>query len=259
MADLVLHPAAVRAFAQHLHQEERSQGTQEKYLRDVTRFAQWLDGRPVSREEANAWKGYLIQRHYSPVTINSMVAAVNAFFTFLGWTECRIRYLRIQKQLFRSKEKELTRPEYQRLVQAAQNLGRNRLDLLLETICATGIRVSEVAYITVEAARQGQAEIFLKGKVRLILLPQKLCRKLLRYAKKQKTVSGEVFLTKNGNSLSRKQIWAEMKALCRRAGVAPSKVYPHNLRHQYVKYKTQDFSEIFVDYIAPIVTSCQCV
>ena len=127
MADLVLHPAAVRAFAQHLHQEERSQGTQEKYLRDVTRFAQWLDGRPVSREEANAWKGYLIQRHYSPVTINSMVAAVNAFFTFLGWTECRIRYLRIQKQLFRSKEKELTRPEYQRLVQAAQNLGRNRL------------------------------------------------------------------------------------------------------------------------------------
>ena len=156
MADLVLHPATVRAFAQHLHQEERSQGTQEKYLRDVTRFAQWLDGRPVSREEANAWKGYLIQRHYSPVTINSMVAAVNAFFAFLGWPECRIRYLRIQKQLFRSKEKELTRPEYQRLVQAAQNLGRNRLGLLLETICAAGLRVSEVRYITVEAAKQGK-------------------------------------------------------------------------------------------------------
>lgn len=235
MADLVLHPAAVRAFAQHLHQEERSQGTQEKYLRDVTRFAQWLDGRPVSREEANAWKGYLIQRHYSQVTINSMVAAVNAFFTFLGWTECRIRYLRIQKQLFRSKEKELTRPEYQRLVQAAQNLGRNRLGLLLETICAAGLRVSEVRYITVEAAKQGQVDIGLKGKIRKILLPAKLCRKLLHYAKKQKIASGEIFLTRSGKSMDRRQIWAEMKAICASANVAASKVFPHNLRHLFAR------------------------
>ena len=197
----------------------------------------------MTKENAAGWKGYLTGGKYRPATVNAMLASLNQFFLFTGRQDCRVKPLRLQRRLFREEDRELEREEYDRLLQTAQQEGRERLALLLETICATGIRVSEVAYITVEAARQGQAEIFLKGKVRLILLPQKLCRKLLRYAKKQKTVSGEVFLTKNGNSLSRKQIWAEMKALCRRAGVAPSKVYPHNLRHQYVKPTTKTFSE----------------
>ena len=146
-----------------------------------------------------------------------------------------MKTLRIQRRLFREDSKELTREEYERLVSTAQASGRERLVLLLETICSTGIRVSEVKYITVEALHLGKAEISLKGKIRTILLPNKLCRKLLKYAKKQKTVSGEVFLTRNGTGLSRKQIWAEMKSLCEKAKVAASKVFPHNLRHLFAR------------------------
>ena len=161
------------------------------------------------------------------------MAAVNQFFTFLGWEECKVKALKIQRKLFRDDRRELTREEYQRLLDAAHSLGRERLALLLETICATGIRVSEGKYITVEAAQAGRAEISLKGKLRTILLPGKLCRKLKKYAKAQKTASGEIFLTRSGKSLSRRQIWAEMKRLCNAAGVAPSKVFPHNLRHLF--------------------------
>ena len=157
--------------------------------------------------------------------------SLNRFLGFLGWGDCAVKTLRVQRRLFREDSKELTRAEYERLVAAAQASGRERLVLLLETICSTGIRVSEVKYITAEALRQGKAEISLKGKIRTILLPGKLCRKLLKYAKKQKTVSGEVFLTRNGKGISRKQIWAEMKSICARAKVAATKVFPHNLRH----------------------------
>ena len=135
--------------------------------------------------------------------------------------------------MFREQSRELTRADYDRLITAAQARGRDRLALLMETICATGIRVSEVKYITVEAAKAGRAEIALKGKIRVILIPNKLCRKLLKYAKKNKTASGEIFLTRNGTPMSRRQIWAEMKGLCRAAGVAPSRVFPHNLRHLF--------------------------
>ena len=141
----------------------------------------------------------------------------------------------MQRRLFRSAERDLSREEYLRLIETAQAEGKERLALLMETICATGIRVSEVRYITVEAAKQGRAEISLKGKIRTILLPGKLCRKLLKYAKRQKTASGEIFLTRNGTGLSRRQIWAEMKAICRAAGVAASKVFPHNLRHLFAR------------------------
>ncbi len=160
-----------------------------------------------------------------------MLVSLNRFLGFLGWGDCAVKTLRVQRRLFREDSKELTRAEYERLVAAAQASGRERLVLLLEIICSTGIRVSEVKYITVEALRQGKAEISLKGKIRTILLPGKLCRKLLKYAKKQKTVSGEVFLTRNGKGISRKQIWAEMKSICARAKVAATKVFPHNLRH----------------------------
>ena len=225
----------IRQFSDALTEEERSAGTIEKYVRDVRRFAVWLDGEEVSRERAAAWRDGLLERGYAPVTINSMVAAVNQFFTFLGWEECKVKALKIQRRLFRDDRRELTREEYQRLLDAAHGLGRERLALLLETICATGIRVSEVKYITVEAAHAGRAEISLKGKLRTILLPGKLCRKLKKYARQQKNASGEIFLTRSGKSLSRRQIWAEMKRLCKAAGVAPSKVFPHNLRHLFAR------------------------
>ena len=222
-------------FAQKMREDERSPGTIENYVRHVRAFAAWMGGNPATKETAAAWKEHLLSRKYSPGTINGMLVSLNRFFDFLGWQECKVKPLRIQRRLFREDSKELTREEYERLVSTAQASGRERLVLLLETICSTGIRVSEVKYITVEALRLGKAEISLKGKIRTILLPNKLCRKLLKYAKKQKTVSGEVFLTRNGTGLSRKQIWAEMKSLCEKAKVAASKVFPHNLRHLFAR------------------------
>ena len=221
------------AYTRYLHAEERSPGTIEKYRRDTEAFCRWLSGAPVTREQIAAWKAFLLSQHYAPTTINSMLAALNGLFRVLGWDECRARFLKVQRRLFRDASRELTRVEYDRLLEAARARGQERLVLLMETICATGIRVSEVKYITVQAALQGRADIFLKGKIRTILLPGKLCRKLLKYAKKQKTVSGEIFLTGNGNSLSRRQIWGEMKRLCNYAGVEPSKVFPHNFRHLF--------------------------
>ncbi len=172
-------------------------------------------------------------QNYAPSTVNGALAALNGLFRFLGWEDCWTKFLKVQRRLFRDDRRELTRGEYNTLVATAQQRGQERLALLMETICATDVRVSEVHYLTVEAIRQGWAELSLKGKIRTILLPAKLCRKLLKYAGKNKTVSGEVFLTRNGHPLSRRQIWAEMKALCKYAGVEPSKVFPHNLRHLF--------------------------
>ena len=222
-------------FARALRREERAAGTEENYLRHVRAFAAWLDGRPVTREGAAAWKESLLEAGYSPVTVNAMVAAVNKFFSLCGWADCRVKALRLQRRLFREEGRELTRREYDRLLAAARRSGKGRLELLMEAICATGIRVSEVKYLTVEAARAGRAEVHLKGKVRTILIPGKLRKKLLGYAKEKKIASGEIFLTRGGKSLSRKQIWAEMKALCKAAGVSPGKVFPHNLRHLFAR------------------------
>ena len=222
-------------FAQKMREDERSPGTIENYVRHVRAFAAWMGGNPATKETAAAWKEHLLSRKYSPVTINGMLVSLNRFFDFLGWQECKVKPLRIQRRLFREESKELTREEYQRLLAAARALGRERLELLMETICATGIRVSEVKYITVEALACGKVEISLKGKIRTILIPGKLCKKLKKYAKKKRTVSGEIFITKNGTGLSRKQIWAEMKAICQRAKVATSKVFPHNLRHLFAR------------------------
>jgi len=225
----------IQTFARNLYVNEKSSGTIEKYLRDVRAFAAWLEKRALNKETVIAWKEHLRAAGYAPATINSMLIAVNQFFRFQGWEELRVKTLRIQRRIFRSRDKELTKEEYVRLIDTAHDLGRERLALLMETICATGIRVSEVRYITVEAVQAGRAEIALKGKIRTILLPGKLRRKLLKYAKKQKTASGEIFLSRNGKGLSRRQIWAEMKAICKRAGVASSKVFPHNLRHLFAR------------------------
>lgn len=225
----------LQIFRAELRQEGRSPGTVEKYLRDVCAFSAWLKGREAGRETAVLWKEALLERGLAPATINSMLAALNKFFAVFGWIECRVKPLRIQRRMFRDASRELTRQEYIRLLDTARTLGRERLELLLETICATGIRVSEVRYITVEAACRGRTEISLKGKIRMILLPSKLCRKLLKYAKKKRIASGEIFLTRGGRSLSRKQVWTEMKAICGRAGVAAKKVFPHNLRHLFAR------------------------
>ena len=229
-----LTPAQIGAFQQYLREEERSPGTVRKYLRDVEAFFRWLDGRPVTREAAAAWKEHLLVTGHAAVTVNSMLAALNGLFRFLGW-DLQVRLLKIQRRIFREQSRELIREEYALLVRTARERGQERLALLMETICATGIRVGEVPYITLEAARQGRAEIALKGKIRVILLPGKLCRKLIRYAGKQKITSGEIFLTRGGKGLSRKQIWAEMKRLCARAGVQAEKVFPHNLRHLFAR------------------------
>ena len=235
MQDYTITGEQLRAFGQRLAWEEKSPGTIEKYLRDAAAFTAWLDGRAASKEAAGAWKAALLEAKLAPATINVKLAALNRFFVFLGWPAFRVKPLRIQRQLFRDDSRELTRPEYLRLLETARTQGRERLALLLETICGTGIRVSEVRYVTVEAVHRGRAEISLKGKIRTILLPGKLCRKLLKYARKQKIASGEIFLTRNEKSISRRQIWSEMKALCDKAGVAPSKVFPHNLRHLFAR------------------------
>ena len=220
-------------YGNYLRGEERSTGTIDKYLRDTTAFVYWLNGRNVTKERAAEWKAYLLEQDYAPVTVNAMLSAANGLFRFLDWDECRVKFLKIQRKLFRDASRELTRGEYDRLLTSAKEQGQERLALLMETICATGIRVSEVQYITVEAIQQGKAEISLKGKIRVILLSSKLCRKLQKYAKKQKIASGAIFRTRSGKKISRRQIWAELKGLCRQAGVAPTKVFPHNLRHLF--------------------------
>nr|WP_151076604.1 tyrosine-type recombinase/integrase [Flintibacter sp. KGMB00164] len=223
----------IRAYAHYLQIEEKSGATIEKYLRDVRAFACWLDGREISKELTSEWKAHLVAQGYASTTVNAMLSALNSLLEFMGLQECRVKFLKIQRRLFRDANRELTKEEYQRLLSAAHQLERERLGLLVETIGATGIRVSEIQYITVEAVQRGKAEIALKGKIRTILLPGKLRRKLLKYAKKQKTTSGAIFRTKSGKELGRRQIWAELKGLCGYAGVEPGKVFPHNLRHLF--------------------------
>ena len=223
----------VDGFRRELLRREYSHGTAESYVRSIRAFARWSGG-AVDRGLVLTWKARLTAR-YAPATVNAMLAGINRFFAFMGWPECKVKALRLQRRSFREAERELDREEYRTLVRTARTLGRERLALVMETICATGIRVGEVPYITVEALRRGKAVVALKGKVRTILLPEKLCKKLLKYAKRQKITSGEVFLTGGGKRLSRVQIWAEMKRLCCAAGVAADKVFPHNLRHLFAR------------------------
>lgn len=225
-------PTDIDGYCLSLRSDERSAGTVAKYRRDVTAFAEWLAGRAATKETAAGWKAHLLEHHYAPRTVNSMLAAVNGFFKFAGWN-IRVKFLKVQRQLFRDTARELTRVEYDRLLTAAQSSGQERLALIMETLCATGIRVSELRYITVEAAKDGRATIALKGKIRTILLPTKLHRKLVKYAKKEKIASGAIFRTKSGKPISRRQVWYELKRLCQAAGVEPTKVFPHNFRHLF--------------------------
>lgn len=235
MRDQIITKEDIRCFAQNLKELEYAQGSIEKYVRDVWAFKAWSEDRAVKKESLMQWRTYLLAGSHRPRTINAMLSSLNCFFKFMAWDDFRINYLKIQRTLFRNTEQELTRAEYHQLIKTAEREKKQRLALLMETICATGIRVSEVSYITVEAIRTGRADIHLKGKIRTILIPGKLCKKLEKYAKNQKITSGEIFLTRSGKGLSRRQIWAEMKGLCEKAGVAPSKVFPHNLRHLFAR------------------------
>lgn len=225
----------INDFYNYLKLEEKEQSTIEKYLSEIQNFILWLGERSITKNIIFEWKEHLCQSDYQASTINAKLSVLNKFLCFMEMSEYKVKYLKIQKKLFCSTEKELKKEEYERLLKIANSEGKMRLSLLIETICATGIRVSEVKYITVKAIQIGRADISLKGKIRTILLPNKLCKKLIRYAKKQNIISGEIFLTRNKKGISRRQIWAEMKALCKKANVAPSKVFPHNLRHLFAR------------------------
>ena len=232
---LELTERQMEKFEAYLRHDEREPATIEAYLRSLRKFAEWADGRTITKELAAEWKAELAGSGYRPVSVNAMKSAVTKYIACKGREDCKVKYLKLQRQMFRKSERELTKAEYLRLVQAAREKGNLRLELLLETICATGIRVGEVKYITVEAVQTGAAEIALKGKIRTILLPNRLCRKLQKYAKKQKIASGEIFITQSGMGMDRKQIWAKMKRLCAAAGVERSKVFPHNLRSLFAR------------------------
>ena len=231
---LCLTVTLIQRYAGHLCDQERSAATIPKYVHDLTALSTFLDGRPMTKGLLLEWKEGLIGR-YAPASVNAMLAAVNRFLTFLGRNDLRLRPLKIQRALFLPADKELTRAEYIRLVRAAQSRDNQRLALVLQTICATGIRVSELRFITAEAVQTGRAEVVNKGKRRAVFLPEKLRRLLKGYLRAQKITAGAVFLSRRGNPLDRSNIWRDMKALCQRAGVAPGKVFPHNLRHLFAR------------------------
>ena len=228
-------PALICHYTEHLREQERSNATVEKYTRALRTFYLWLPKEKVAdRETAMAYKQALLESH-SPSGVNVELAALNGFFRFAGWDELCLKLLRIQRRAFADYSRELTREEYERLVAAAERRKDNRLSLLLQTMAATGIRVSEVSFITAEAVQMGKAEISLKGKIRTILLPGKLCHKLRKYISRTGIASGVIFRTRTGRALGRKEIWAQMKTLCAVAGVEPGKVFPHNLRHLFAR------------------------
>lgn len=221
-------------YENHLRLEERSANTIAKYIRDLRAFFGYLAGRPLSKTALLLWKEQLMQR-MAPTSVNSMLAAVNGFLDWAGLPHYKAKPLKIQRQIFARPEKELTQGEYRRLVAAAERCQNRRLSLLLQTICSTGIRVSELCYITVSAVQNGRVGVACKGKTRTVFLPKELCQMLRLYCRSQKIESGVIFRTKTGAALDRSNIWRMMKALCTSAGVAPGKVFPHNLRHLFAR------------------------
>lgn len=224
----------IEKFRNYLREEEKSENTLEKYIRDVTAFSAFCDG-AITKDAVIAYKQNLIDNGYAVRSINSMLASLNSLFSFLGWYELRVKSLKVQQQVFCPEEKELTKAEYMRLVKTAKQKGNERLNLILQTICGTGIRVSELQFITVEAVKRSKAVVSLKGKTRTVFIVKELQKKLLRYAAEQGIKSGTVFITRTGKPISRTNIWREMKNLCVEAEVNPEKVFPHNLRHLFAR------------------------
>lgn len=235
MKGRILTNEAVQSFKKYLQEEEKSSNTIEKYLRDVQAFVVHLNGAEVTKEVVVSYKNKLLSKSYATRSINSMLASLNSLFLFLGWADLKAKSIRLQRQIYCSEEKELTKAEYMRLVNTAKQKGNERLNLILQTICGTGIRVSELQYITVEAVKLGEAVVSLKGKTRTVFIVRKLKQKLLRYVAEQGIKSGSVFVTRTGKPMSRTNIWREMKKLCEDANVNPNKVFPHNLRHLFAR------------------------
>jgi len=224
----------IQAFEEHLKENEKRPATIEKYARDVRAFCIFAGESIVSKELTLKYKE-MLRKKYAVASANSMLAALNAFYDFAGWRDCCVKAFKIQKRAYCSEERELSRAEYFRLVAAAKCKGDDRLHLILQTICGTGIRVSELEYITVEAVRCGEAQVESKGKIRKVFLVKNLRQKLKRYIKIQGIREGAVFVTRSGRSVSRNYVWRQMKQLCKAARVAPSKVFPHNLRHLFAR------------------------
>ena len=232
--DYLITESRIDRYVSHLREQERSDTTICKYKHSIMELMDCFAGQPVTKVKLIEWKNALCKA-YAPATVNLMLTAVNCFFQFMGWGAFKIRLLKIQKLLFLSEDRELTQSEYSRLVRAAEREGNERLSLILQTICSTGIRVSELKFVTAEAVHTGRAEVCNKGKRRTVFLPDRLCRLLKKYIQKQKNTAGAVFVTRSGKPMDRSNIWREMKALCKRAGVKPEKVFPHNLRHLFAR------------------------
>ncbi len=234
MTERILTLEDIRAFAVYLAKEEKSAATMEKYVRDCRAFLAFTGNRPMTKELVIAYKRKLIDGGaYAVGSINSMLASVNGLLRFLGWEDCRVKAIKIQRKIYCPEERELTKAEYLRLLGVAKN--QPRLCLIMETICGTGIRVSELQYFTVEAVRRGEIVVSCKNKNRVIFVPGKLKKLLLDFAKRQSIQNGVIFRTKSGRPVNRSNIWAEMKRLCERAGINPSKVFPHNLRKLFAR------------------------
>ncbi|WP_373209368.1 tyrosine-type recombinase/integrase [Allofournierella massiliensis] len=229
-----IQETAICRFGRELFEQERAKKTIERYQHQLRAFAQWTEGRTVTKELTVRYKQWLMER-YSPASVNVTLAALNGFFKFMGWQECRVRPVRVQRRHYAEPSRELSREEYYRLLKIARQKGNMRLFHLLETICSTGIRVSELRFITVQAVKRGRADICNKGKYRTILLPRKLCEKLLEYCRERGIWQGSVFVTRSGRPIDRTNVWAMMKALCTQAHVDAKKVFPHNLRNLFAR------------------------
>lgn len=223
----------IKEFANYLCREEKSAATQEKYLRDVRVFCVYADDNEITKELVVAWKRHLVEQGFAVRSINSMLASVNSLLDFLGLSNCKSKNIRMQQQTYCTEDKELTKAEYMRLLDASKK--NEQLNLVIQTICGTGIRVSELRYFTIEAIRYGEVTVDCKGKTRTILVPGKLKNILLNYAKRQGITAGSIFVTRTGKPLNRSNIWSAMKKLCETAGVKPSKVFPHNLRKLFAR------------------------
>ena len=224
----------IASYKKYLISEEKSRATIEKYIRDITAFKAWLNDRELTKEKVLDYKIYLTE-NYAPASVNSMLSSINSFFEYNEWYGLRVRSLKIQKRIFSDKDKELTKREYERLLQAAKKNNNEQLNLLMQTICSTGIRVSELQAITVSAVKVRRATINCKGKMRIVILPNELCKMLMNYIEKRNIISGPVFVTRNGRPLDRCNVWRLMKSLCKDAGVSGNKVFPHNLRHLFAR------------------------
>lgn len=234
----------ISEFKKYLLNEEKSSVTVEKYIRDVTTFYVWSNNRAIEKSDVIAYKEYLMGT-YKIASVNSMLSSINSFFTYLEWFELKVKTLKKQKELFIREEKELTKAEYERLLDAARSKKNKRIYYIMQTICATGIRISELRFITTEAIRMQRAEVRCKGKNRMVFLPKNLCKILKEYAKEENIQNGSIFTTKTGKPINRRNVWADMKKLCETANVARTKVFPHNLRHPYVKLKLKNLFSLY--------------